>query len=186
MRFHPTILPGVQLVEATRAADERGWFARTWCEDEFAAHGIPVKAVQGSISWNRRRGTLRGLHFQLPPSREGKLVRCGRGAIFDVAVDLRSSSPTYLRHFGITLSAAEPVALYIPPGLAHGFMTLEDDTEVHYLMTDRYQAGLGAGVRWNDPAFGIRWPLPGPTVINDRDGSYPDFDPDGFDAFRDY
>lgn len=186
MEFQSTPLPGVQLVVATRVADERGWFARTWCEDEFAAHGIPVRALQGSISFNRRRGTLRGLHFQLPPSREGKLVRCGRGAVFDVAVDLRSRSPTFLRHFGTTLSAAEPTALYIPPGLAHGFMTLEDDTEVHYLMTDRYQAALGGGVRWDDPAFGIQWPMPAPAVINDRDRSYPDFDPATFDAFEDY
>ncbi|MGQ0384094.1 MAG: dTDP-4-dehydrorhamnose 3,5-epimerase family protein [Gammaproteobacteria bacterium] len=175
MRFEATPLPGTWIVLPERREDERGWFARSWCAREFAARGLPEAMVQGSISENPRRGTLRGLHFQWPPSAEGKLVRCERGAIHDVVVDLRPHSGAFLSHFAIRLDALEGNALYIPPGLAHGFETLEDDTRVAYLMTDYYDPALASGVRFDDPAFGIRWPLP-VEVISERDRSLPEFD----------
>jgi dTDP-4-dehydrorhamnose 3,5-epimerase len=186
MRFSPTGIPGAWLIEPERHADERGWFARTWCRREFAAHGIPADFPQGNLSSNRRRGTLRGLHFQLPPSMEGKLVRCAVGEIYDVIVDLRCESPAWLRHYGVVLSRANGAGLYIPPGCAHGFQTLADDSEVAYAMTDYHDAASSAGVRWNDPAFGIRWPLPEPAVMSDRDRDYPDFAPAAFHAFKGY
>ncbi len=186
MRFVETGLGGAWLIEAERHEDERGHFARLWCRREFEAHGIRTDFVQGNASTNRRRGTLRGLHFQLPPSREAKLVRCARGELFDVIVDLRRDSATFLRHYGVILSPANGQSLYVPPGFAHGFETLADDTEVVYAMGDFYDASLSAGVRWNDPAFGIRWPIAEPAAMTDRDRNYPDFRPDAFTAFRGY
>lgn len=178
MRFEATPIDGTWAVLPERREDPRGWFARTWCAREFAARGLPAAMVQGSISDNPARGTLRGLHFQWPPSAEGKLVRCERGAIHDVALDLRPGSPTYLAHFAIRLEARAGNALYIAPGIAHGFQTLEDDTRVCYLMSDFYDPGLSAGVRHDDPAFAIRWPL-AVSAISDRDRGYPDFDSGG-------
>lgn len=186
MRFVETPLPGAWRVEPERHADERGWFTRTWCRREFEAHGLPGDFPQGNLSYNRLRGTLRGMHFQLPPSREGKLVRCGAGEIFDVIVDLRCDSPAYLRHYGVVLSAANGASLYVPAGFAHGFVTLADHSEVVYAMTDYYDAGASSGARWNDPAFGIEWPVASPAVISARDGAYPDFRPADFTAFRGY
>ena len=177
MRFQPTALAGAVLVGIEPQADARGFFARTWCAREFAAHGLPVQFVQSSISYSVRRGTLRGMHVQLPPSQEGKLVSCLAGAIHDVIVDLRPDSPTFLRHFGVELSAASHEALYIPPLMAHGFQTLADDAEVLYLMTDYFAPQLSCGARWNDPAFAIAWPLEAPSAMLPRDAAYPDFDP---------
>jgi len=172
--FRPTTIPGAFVIEIERLEDERGFFARTWCRDEFRAHGIEVDMVQASVSYNRKAGTLRGLHFSLPPSKEGKLVRCARGRIHDVLLDLRPESPSYRRHFSVTLDAPGHTAVYIPHGLAHGFQTLVDDCEVIYMMTDIYRAESSAGVRFDDPAFGIEWPLE-VTCIAERDRSYPLF-----------
>lgn len=177
MIFVPTALAGALIVEPERMADERGFFARTWCREEFARQGIDVEIVQASVSHNRRAGTLRGMHFAWPPSREAKLVRCERGAIFDAIVDLRPDSPTFTRHVAVELDQDNRRALYIPPGLAHGFQTLVDDTEVLYMMTDFYRPELADGVRFDDPAFDIRWPRP-VTVIVERDRTYPDFSRD--------
>ncbi len=159
MRFEETPLPGAFVVELEPNVDFRGYFARTWCTREFADAGLPAEFVQASLSHNVKRGTLRGMHMQLPPSREGKLVRCTRGRIFDVIVDLRPQSRAYLRHFAIELTADAQQALYVPPTMLHGFLTLDDDTDVFYQMTDFYAPELGFGARWNDPAFGIRWPF---------------------------
>jgi dTDP-4-dehydrorhamnose 3,5-epimerase len=174
MRFTETPLAGAYVVDVEPHADERGVFARTFCADEFAAHGLDARVAQASISFNRRAGTLRGLHYQAAPHGEAKLIRCTAGAIFDVIVDLRPDSPTYTRHFAVTLTAADRRALYVPVGFAHGFQTLVDGTEVLYQMSHPYT--VTRGVRWNDPAFGIEWPDVPERVMNDRDRAYPDFD----------
>jgi len=172
MRFSETPLPGVIVIEPERFADDRGWFARSFDRDEFAARGMNPEIVQANVSFNARAGTLRGMHYQAEPHGESKLVRCVRGAIFDVALDLRAA-----RWHGIELSEENGLALYIPAGLAHGFQTLTDASEVHYLMGDPYVPEAARGVRWDDPAFGIEWPPapPGGRVISARDGAYPDF-----------
>jgi dTDP-4-dehydrorhamnose 3,5-epimerase len=175
MRFVRTKIPGCTIVEVEPHEDERGSFARTWCRDEFEHAGLPSRLVQCSMSRNRKRGTIRGMHLQLPPSREGKLVRCTRGAIFDVVVDVRSTSPRYLGNVSVELTADNGRAIFIPPGCAHGFQTLEEDTDVFYQMTDVYAPDLGAGLRWDDPALAIDWPIDTP-IINDRDRTYPDLD----------
>ncbi len=177
MRFVPTQIADCQIVAVEPHEDERGAFARTWCQNEFDGAGLPNRLVQCSVSRNHKRGTLRGLHFQLPPSREGKLVRCTRGAIFDVVVDIRWTSPNYLGNVSVELTADNGRAIFIPPGCAHGFQTLEDDTDVFYQMTDVFAPDLGAGLRWNDPALGIDWPIDTP-IMNDRDRDYPDLDHD--------
>ena len=176
MRFTPSELPETAIVDVEGHVDSRGLFARTFCENEFAAAGLPTRFVQSSVSFNTRRGTLRGLHYQVPPKAEGKLVRCTRGAIYDVVVDLRSESATFLRWIGVELTAENRRALYVPPGCAHGFQTLTDDTEVLYLMTEFYAPETARGVRWNDPIFGVEWPIPNPT-LSERDAAYPDFRP---------
>jgi dTDP-4-dehydrorhamnose 3,5-epimerase len=175
VRFTPSAVSGVVIVDVEPRADERGAFSRTWCADEFEAAGLPGRLAQTSVSVTARRGTLRGLHFQRPPSREGKLVRCTRGRIHDVVVDLRPDSPTFLRHVALELDDRAHRAVYVPPGCAHGFQTLVDDAEVLYAMTDRHAPELADGVRWDDPAFAIRWPER-PTLIHPRDAAYPDFD----------
>lgn len=182
MRFHPTPLAGAFLVSIDPHADMRGFFARTWCSREFASQGLLPQLVQTSISHNARRGTVRGMHLQFPPSREGKLVSCLRGALYDVIIDLRPQSPTFLRHFAIELTADTHDALYIPPLLAHGFQTLVDWTEVLYQMTDYYVSELTFGARWNDPAFAIRWPIGDDVVILPRDDNYPDFDREAYES----
>ena len=179
MLLEETRISDLYIVEIQGREDHRGFFARTFCEREFAEIGVRARMVQASISWNRRRGTVRGMHFQRPPSQEGKLVRCTRGRIFDVVIDLRPDSSTYTQHFAVELDAASRRALYIPPGLAHGFQALQDDTEVFYQMSDYFDPSLAGGVRWNDPAFGIHWPIAEVTVL-DRDGEYPDFDAKAF------
>jgi dTDP-4-dehydrorhamnose 3,5-epimerase len=173
MIFESTHIEGVWVIEAERLEDERGFFARTWDVDEFAERGLNPRLAQCSISYNRQRGTLRGMHFQAAPFEEAKLVRCTSGALFDVAVDLRPGSPTLGEWFGVELSARNRRALYVPEGCAHGFLTLEDRCEVHYQISERYVPEASRGVRWNDPAFAISWPGE-VAVINERDGSYPD------------
>jgi dTDP-4-dehydrorhamnose 3,5-epimerase len=182
MLFESLQLSGAVLVRLDRYADERGFFARTVCAEEFRAHGLPGAFVQSSTSWNRRRGTLRGMHFQWPPSREGKLVRCVRGAICDVLLDLRPVQSTYLQHQAVTLDEDNRDAVFVPSGVAHGFQTLADDTEVLYQMSDVHVPALASGVRWNDAAFAIRWPLSGDIVIGERDASWPDFAQSRFEA----
>jgi len=172
--FHPTALSGAFVVEQERREDSRGYFARTWCRREVEAAGLDSRLVQCSISHNLRRGILRGMHWQAEPHAEVKLVRCTRGAIWDVIIDLRPGSPTYTRHLGVELTGDSGRALYIPEGFAHGFVTLSDDTDVFYQMSDYYQAEAARGVRWNDPAFGIVWPVAEP-VLHPRDATYPDF-----------
>lgn len=174
MLFAETPLCGAFVVELEKHKDERGFFARTFCVHEFKAHGLNPHFVQCNTAFNRRRGTLRGLHWQASPKSEIKLVRVTRGAIHDVIVDLRSDSPTRLKHLAVELTADNGVMLYIPKGFAHGLQTLVDDTEVSYQMSEFFAPECARGARWNDPAFGITWPLPDP-VMNDRDRSWPDF-----------
>ena len=174
MQFSETRLPGVFEVSLEPHHDERGYFARTWCCREFEAHGLNSVLVQCNISVNIRRGTLRGVHYQAAPHREAKVVRCTRGAIYDVVVDLRESSPTFKQWVGVELTAANHNMLYVPEGCGHGFLTLEDDTEVFYQMSEFYEETAARGVRWNDPAFAIEWPA-AVQVISDRDAHYPSF-----------
>jgi dTDP-4-dehydrorhamnose 3,5-epimerase len=174
MRFTPTPLPGLIIVETVPLTDDRGHFARTFCAEEFAAAGLPTVFPQCNLSFNTTRGTLRGLHWQADPHPEGKLVRCAAGAIHDVAVDLRPESSTYRRWFGAELTAENARALYIPPGFAHGFQTLTDGSEVFYQMSASYRPGLSRGARWNDPAFDIDWPIADP-VLSSRDAAFPDY-----------
>jgi dTDP-4-dehydrorhamnose 3,5-epimerase len=176
MKFVATGIPGAVVVEPECLADERGFFARTWCAREFADQGLKDVLVQCSISFNRGKGTVRGLHYQMAPREEAKLIRCAAGAIYDVVVDLRPDSPTYLKHFAVELTQDNRKMLYLPEGCAHGFQTLTDDTEVVYQMSEFYSPECSAGYRWNDPAFGIEWPLD-VSVISERDASYPDFSP---------
>jgi dTDP-4-dehydrorhamnose 3,5-epimerase len=181
MLFRPLDIPGAVLVTIERKADPRGFFARSFCAEEFREHGLPAAFVQCSISYNERRATLRGMHFQWPPSREGKLVRCVRGRLFDVLIDLRPGSPTYLQHRTLVLDQDERNAVFIPHGIAHGFQTLADGTEAFYQMTDFFAPELNGGVRWNDPVFGIAWPLAAP-VLSGRDAGCADFDRAAFEA----
>jgi dTDP-4-dehydrorhamnose 3,5-epimerase len=181
MRFEALDIPGAMLVTIERKADPRGFFARSFCAEEFRRQGLPEQFVQCSISYNERRGTLRGMHFQWPPSREGKLVRCVRGRLFDVLIDLRPGSPAYLEHRAVVLDEDERNAVFIPHGIAHGFQTLVDRTEVFYQMTDFFAPHLNAGMRWDDPAFSISWPLSDPT-LSERDAACARFDRGSFEA----
>jgi dTDP-4-dehydrorhamnose 3,5-epimerase len=170
-----TVTPvGAVVVEPERRADARGFFARSYCAREFEAHGLDPRVAQCNISFNPRRGTVRGMHFQRPPHAEAKLVRCTAGALWDVALDLRRQSPTFCRHFAVELSAENRKMLYLPEGFAHGYQTLADDTEVFYQVSAAYAPDHAGGVRWDDPAFDITWPLP-VTMIAERDRTYPDF-----------
>ncbi len=182
MLFEPLQIPGAALVRMERYSDPRGFFARSVCVEEFRQHGLPGSFVQSSVSWSPRRGTLRGMHFQWPPSREGKLVRCLRGAIHDVLIDLRPSERTYLTHLALVLDQDNRDAVFIPAGIAHGFQTLTDETEVLYQMTDFHAPPLEGGVRWSDPAFGISWPIQADIIIAERDANYPDFNRAHFEA----
>ena len=179
MNFVPTPLAGSFLIEIDRKEDARGFFARLWCREEFEAHGIAIDVVQASVSHNAVAGTLRGMHFQWPPSREAKLVRCERGRVYDVIIDLRPDSPTFTHHFTVTLDGERRNALYIPPGFAHGFQTLEADSDVIYMMSDFHRPDVADGVRFDDPAFGIDWPLPVTRII-ERDRNYPNFHQAGY------
>lgn len=171
MLFRPTALDGPRLIETQRHGDERGWFARTFCAEEFARAGLPDRFVQCNTSFSHHRGTLRGLHYQDPPHAEGKLVRCTRGAVFDVAVDLRPG-PTQWRWIAHELSADDGVALWVPPGFAHGFVTLRDATEIFYQMTEHYRPECARGLRWNDPSLDIAWPIADP-ILSPRDAELP-------------
>jgi len=174
MIFTPTELSGAYVIQTERHEDVRGYFARIFCEKDFSARGLETRIAQCSVSFNRRKGTLRGMHFQASPFEEVKLVRCDRGAIYDVIIDLRRESPTFKKHFGIQLDVWNGNVLYVPAGFAHGFQTLEDDTEVFYQISQMYSAEHARGVRWNDPAFGIHWPEDQRTIL-ERDQNYPDF-----------
>lgn len=174
MKFVATPLVGVYVIEVEPLADERGFFARTWCEQEFREHGLNPALAQCSISFNKRRGTVRGMHYQAEPHEETKLVRCVRGAMYDVLVDLRRDSASFMQWYGAVLNADNRRMLYVPSGVAHGFQTLEDDTEVSYQISEFFHPESARGVRWDDPAFGITWPE-AVSVISERDRSYPDF-----------
>jgi dTDP-4-dehydrorhamnose 3,5-epimerase len=173
--FVETALRGAFLIDLEPSSDERGFFARTWCRREFQAQGLETNLAQCSVSFNARAGTLRGLHYQAPPCEEVKIVRCTSGALFDVIVDLRPESPTYTNHYSVTLSSLNRRMLYVPRGFAHGFQTLEDNTEVFYQMSEFFEPEYSRGVRWNDSAFGIVWPATEHRIINARDQAYPDF-----------
>ena len=176
MMITETKLKGAFLIEPQRFEDERGFFARVWSEAEFAARGIESRFVESNLSFSSRRGTLRGMHFQTAPYAQAKLVRCTRGAIFDVGIDLRPDSPTFRQWVGAELSADNRRMLYLPGEFAHGFQTLEDDTEVFYQVSAVYAPGHDGGVRWDDPAFRIEWPHAAERVIIARDREYPDFE----------
>jgi len=175
MTFHETKLPGVFEIYLEPKSDERGFFARSWCQREFKEHGLNPVTVQCNVSFNEKKATLRGMHYQAEPHPEAKLVRCTQGAIYDVVVDLRPKSPTFKKWIGIALTAANRQMIYVPEGCGHGFLTLEDETEVFYQMSEFYHPELSRGVRWNDAAFDIEWPAQ-PAVISDRDQTYPDFE----------
>jgi dTDP-4-dehydrorhamnose 3,5-epimerase len=171
VRFQETKLRGAFVVDPERTDDEREFFSLIFCRREFEARGLNPHTAQCSISFNRKRGTLRGMHYQVKPHEEAKLIRCTRGAIYDVILDLRPGSPTFRRWTAITLSAENRRMLYIPEGLAHGFQTLEDDSELFYHISEFYAPEFERGVRWNDPAFGFRWPISDP-IMSDRDHNY--------------
>ncbi len=174
MKFIETDLPGAYLIELELRQDHRGFFGRTWDDVEFRRRGLMDRIVQGNLSFNRRKGTLRGMHYQVEPYAEVKLVRCAAGAIYDVIIDLRPDSPAYGRWIAAELTAANYRMLYVPEGCAHGFLTLEDNTEVVYLVSQYYTPEAERGVRFDDPAFSINWPAP-VTVISEKDRSWPDF-----------
>lgn len=175
MIFHELDIPGAFLLEPERVEDRRGFFARTYCRRELEARGLDPTVVQTSVSVNRKRGTVRGMHWQAAPYEEVKLVRTTRGAIFDVILDLRAGSPTWKRHVGVELTAENRLSLYVPAGVAHGFQTLEDDTEVFYQMSEFYYPDAARGVRWDDPAFEIEFPL-AISMISERDLGFPPFE----------
>lgn len=177
MRFHELPLAGAHVIDLDEVRDDRGLNARLFCEREFAAHGLVDRMVQTNLIVNRRRGTLRGFHFQVHPHREAKLFRVVRGALHDVIIDLRRGSPTYGRWASVRLDARTPRLLYVPEGFAQGFLTLEDDTELVYQVSAFYTPDAGRGIRWDDPAFDLDWPI-GVEVVSDKDASWPDFDLD--------
>jgi dTDP-4-dehydrorhamnose 3,5-epimerase len=174
MRFQPTELADAVLIDLDKRTDERGYFARTFCEEEFARVGLETRYVQANTSANPRAGTLRGLHYQVPPHAEVKVVRCTQGAVFDVIVDLRPQSPSFRRWQGFELDAASGRTLYVPKGFAHGYQTLVDDSEVSYLVSYPYTPGAEAGIRYDDPALGIDWPI-GVSVISEKDAGWPPY-----------
>ena len=182
MLFETLPVHGALRVRIEPRPDSRGLFARTFCIEEFASAGLPKTFVQASTSYSALRGTVRGMHFQWTPSQEGKLVRCVRGAVYDVVLDLRPESRSYLQHTALVLDQDNRDAVFVPPGVAHGFQTIADSSEVLYQMTDFYAPYLAAGYRWDDPAFGIGWPITTGIVISERDSCYPDFDRHAYEA----
>lgn len=176
MKFTETTLPGAYIIELEKLGDSRGFFARAFCQREFSELGLSTSLVQINNSLSAAKGTLRGMHYQLRPKQETKIVRCLRGACRDVILDLRPDSDTFGQHFGIDLTAENRLMLYVPKGFAHGFLTLEDETEVMYFVDEFYAPDRERGVRWDDPRFGIEWPFQ-PSVMSDKDAAYPDFDP---------
>lgn len=176
MNFTPTTLSGAWVLDLQPHSDERGFFSRTFCANEFTEHGLEPAVAQGNLSYNHRRGTMRGMHYQLPPAAETKLVRCIRGAVYDAIVDLRPSSRTYLQSFGVELTADNRRALYVPADFAHGYLTLTDGAEVEYLVSEFYAPGQERGLRHDDPVLDIDWPV-AVEVISDKDARWPDFEP---------
>lgn len=174
MLFVETRLRGAFFIDLNLDEDARGFFARSWCQQEFEEHGLDARLVQCNVSFNARRGTLRGMHYQGPPYAEARLVRCTMGAAYDVIIDLRPHSPTFRQWLATDLTAENRRAIFVPAGFAHGFQTVTDETEIFYQMSEFYHPELAAGVRWNDPGFGIRWPIH-PPILSDRDAGYPDF-----------
>ena len=177
MIFTPTELDGAYLIDLERREDDRGFFARAWCERELAEHGLSTRIEQCNVSFNHSRSTLRGLHYQSAPHAEVKLVRCTRGAIYDVIVDLRPDSPTWKRWIGVELDEENRRMLYVPEGFAHGYQTLVDGTETFYQVSASYAPDAEGGVRWDDPAFAIEWPDPEGALLSDKDRSWPDYRP---------
>lgn len=173
MKFTETSIPGVWQVDMQRLEDPRGWFARSWCAAEFASQGLVTHIEQCSSSFNKVKGTLRGMHWQARPHMEAKVVRCTRGSVFDVALDLRPESPTYRQWTAAELSSENGRALYIPEGCAHGFQTLEDNTEISYLISTAYHPASSRGCRWDDPSLGVQWPLPHLAILSDKDRQTP-------------
>ena len=176
MKFVPTPLGGAYVIELEPSFDERGFFARSWSAEDFKERGLAARMAQCSISFNTRKGTLRGMHYQSEPHAEAKVVRCSAGAMYDVLVDLRRGSPTYCDWFGVELSADNRKLLYVPEGIGHGFQTLTDNTEIFYQISQDYRSDASRGVRWNDPAFAIDWPIANP-ILSERDRSFPDYTP---------
>jgi dTDP-4-dehydrorhamnose 3,5-epimerase len=176
MKFTETPLKGAFLIELEKRGDDRGWFARFFCEREFQQRGLNHRIVQINNSFSKTRGTLRGMHYQLAPKAEDKIFRCIRGTIFDAVIDLRPDSPTFLKSFTVELTAENRTMLYIPQGFAHGFMTLSEDTEMFYLVTEFYSPEHERSIRYNDPRFNIHWPME-PAVISEKDRNLPDFNP---------
>lgn len=175
MIFTELPLSGAYIIEPEPLPDDRGFFARLWCQHEFAARGLETRLVQSSMSYNKSAGTLRGMHYQAAPNEEVKMIRCTRGSIFDVIIDLRRDSPTFVKHYAVELTACNRKMLYVPAGFAHGFQTLEHDTEVMYLMSEFFAPASARGVRWDDPIFNIAWPHTERRIIAHRDATYPDF-----------
>lgn len=183
MKFHDTPLDGARVIDLEKRGDERGFFARYFCEREFAAAGLETSFVQINNSLSVKKGTLRGLHYQLPPAAEVKVVRCVRGAMWDVIVDLRPDSPTFKKWFGLELTADNRLMMYVPRGFAHAILTLTDDTEALYLVSAFYAPNLERGLRWNDPAIAIEWPIK-PVEISAKDAKWPDLCTDGLASMR--
>ena len=176
MKFTETSLKGAFLIDLERRGDDRGWFARLFCQNEFGQLGLCRNIAQANNSFSKFKGTLRGMHYQLPPKAEDKIVRCLRGALLDVIVDLRPDSATFLQHIAVELTAENRTMLFVPKGFAHGFLTLADDTEAFYMVTEFYSPQHERGLRYNDPKLAIRWPFE-PTVVSDKDSKHPDFNP---------
>lgn len=174
MKFHETTLKDAYSIELEKLADERGFFARALCVNEFAEQGIDFAVIQMNVSYNQARHTLRGMHYQTEPHGEAKLIRCTKGSIYDAIIDVRKESPTYMQWFGTELTDQNCRMLYVPEGFAHGFVTLEDETEVNYLVSEFYTPGAERGIRWDDPAFGIAWPAK-PRIVSDKDKNWSDF-----------
>jgi dTDP-4-dehydrorhamnose 3,5-epimerase len=175
MIFTKTGLVDVYLIDLEKREDERGFFARAWCQNEFEEHGLDSKIVQANIAFTKKKGTLRGMHYQVAPYEETKLVRCIRGAIYDLVIDLRPKSPTYKQSFGVELTPENHKMLCVPKGFAHGYLTLEDNTEVLYQVSQFYAPGAEQGIRWNDPEFKLKWPLSENLLISEKDRNWPDF-----------
>jgi len=175
MIFKETSIKGAYRIELEKFGDERGTFARAWCKSEFAGQGIDIDMVQANIGYSRHKNTLRGLHLQLSPHGEGKLVRCTKGAVWDVVLDLRKESESYKKWMGVELRDGEFEMLYLPPGCAHGYQTLEEHTEIFYLVSEYYAPEAERGVRWNDPQFGIEWKFTETPILSDKDKTWPDY-----------
>jgi dTDP-4-dehydrorhamnose 3,5-epimerase len=173
--FTETELPGAFLVDLERREDERGFFARAWCAEEFSDHGLSPRLVQANLSFNEQQGTIRGMHYQVDPHAEAKLVRCTRGAVYDVIIDLRPDSRMFKRWIGVELTEENRRAIYVPEGFAHGYQTLTPDAETYYLVSEAYAPHAEGGVRWNDPAFAIEWPNSSTPILSDKDRTWPDF-----------